>query len=64
MQQQAELIQKQAEEARRREEELTHRQNELFNAFMQRLPVPQGENRVGPAGEQVGPEVRVQPSQP
>ena len=49
------------EETRRREEELTHHQNELFEAFMQRLPVPQGENRVGPTIEQVGSEVRVQP---
>ena len=61
VQQQAELMQKQAEEARRREEELTRRQNELFEAFMQRFLVPQGENRASPAGEQVEPEVRVQP---
>ena len=31
---------------------------------MQRIPVPQGENRVGPVVEQMGPEVRVQPPQP
>ena len=31
---------------------------------MQRLSVPQGENRVGLMDEQVGPEVRVQPPQP
>ena len=31
---------------------------------MQRFPVPQGENRAGPAVEQMGPKVRVQPSQP
>ena len=30
---------------------------------MQRLPVPQGENRVGPKSEEVGPEVRVRPPQ-
>ena len=64
VQQQVELMQKQAKEARRREEELTRRQNELFVAFMQRFSVPQGENKAGPTGEQVGPEVRVQPPQP
>ena len=64
MQQQAELMQRQVEEARKREEELTRHQNQLFEAFMQRFPVPQGENRVGPAVEQVGLEVRVQPPQP
>ena len=57
-------MQKQAEEAIRGEEELTCRQNELFEAFIQRFSVPQGENRAGPAVEQVGPEVRVQPPQP
>ena len=31
---------------------------------MQRFPVPQGENRTGPAIEQMGPEIRVQPPQP
>ena len=31
---------------------------------MQRFPVPQGENRAGPAVEQMRPEVRVQPPQP
>ena len=31
---------------------------------MQRLPVPQGENRAGPTAEQMGPEVRVPPPQP
>ena len=31
---------------------------------MQRLPIPQGENRAGPMDEQVGPKVRVQPPQP
>ena len=56
-------MQKQAEEARRREEELTRCQNELFEAFMQRFPVPQGENKTSPTGEQIGPEVRVQPPQ-
>ena len=40
VQQQVELMQKQAEEARKREEELTHHQNQLFEAFMQRFPVP------------------------
>ena len=30
---------------------------------MQRFPVPQGENRAGPAVEQMGLEVRVQPLQ-
>ena len=64
VQEQAELMQKQAEEARRREEQLTRRQNELFEEFMKRFPVPQGENRAGPTGEQVGPNVRVQPPQP
>ena len=59
MQQQVELMQKQAVEARKREEELTCHQNDLFEVFMQRFLVPQGENRVGPTGEQVGPEVRV-----
>ena len=57
-------MQRQAEEARKREEELTCRQNQLFEAFMQRFPVPQGENRVGLIVEQVGLEVRVQPPQP
>ena len=57
-------MQKQAEEARKREEELSHRQNEMFEMFMQRFLVPQGENKAGPAVEQVGPEVRVQPPQP
>ena len=52
---------KQIEEARRREEELTRRQNELFEAFIQRIFVPQGENRASLMGEQVRPEVRVQP---
>ena len=63
VQQQAKIIQKQAEEARKRKEELTHDQNQLFEAFMQRFLVPQGENRAGPAIEQMGPEVRVQPPQ-
>ena len=36
-------------------------QNDLFEAFMQRFPVHQGEDRVGPAVEQVEPEVREQP---
>ena len=31
---------------------------------MQMLPIPQGKNRAGLTGEQVGPEVRVQPLQP
>ena len=52
-------MQKQAKEARRREEELTCHQNQLFEAFMQRFPVPQGKNRAGLAVEQIGPEVRV-----
>ena len=64
VQQQAEMIQKQAEEARNREEELTCRQNQLFEAFMQRFPVPQGENRAGLAVEQMRPEVRVPPPRP
>ena len=64
MQQQAELMQKQAEEARKREEELTRRQNHLFQAFIQRLPVPQGENKASPTAEQIGPKVRVQLPQP
>ena len=55
------MIQKQAEEARRREEELTHHQNQLFEAFMQRFLVPQGENRASLAVEQVGLQVREQP---
>ena len=62
--QQAEMIQKQADEARNREEELTCRQNQLFDVLMQRFPVPQGENRVVPAAEQMGLEVRVPPPQP
>ena len=57
-------MQKQAEEASKREEELTRRQNQLFEAFMQRFPVPQGENQASHAVEQVGPEVREQPPQP
>ena len=47
-------MQKQAKETRRSEEELTRCQNELYEAFIQRLLVPQGENRVGHVGEQVG----------
>ena len=46
-------MQKHAEEARSREEELTLRQNQLFEAFMQRCPVFQGEYRVGPTVEYV-----------
>ena len=61
VQQQVELMQKQAKEGRRREEELTRHKNELFEAFMQRFSVPQGENQAGSVGEQVGPKVRVQP---
>ena len=61
VQQQAELIQKHTKEARQREEELTHHQNQSFEAFMQRFPVPQDENRVGPTVEQVGLEIREQP---
>ena len=57
-------MQKQAEEARRREEDLTRHQNKLFEAFMQRFLIPLGENRAGPAVEQMGPEFRVQPPQP
>ena len=64
VQQQAEMIQKQAEEAKYREEELTRRQNQLFDTLMQRFPIPQGENRTGPAAERMGPEVRVSPPQP
>ena len=64
MQQQAEIIQKQAEEARNREDELTRPQNQLFEAFIQRFPVPQDENRASPIVEQMGSEVRVQPPQP
>ena len=52
-------MQKQAEDARRREEELTHCQNQLFEAFIQRFPVPLSENRVGPIVEKMGPEVMV-----
>ena len=59
VQQQAEIIQKQAEQARNREEELKRRQNQLFEAFIQRFPVPQGENRAGPVVERIGPEVKV-----
>ena len=62
--QQAELMQKHVEEARRREEELTRRQNDLFEVFMQRNLVRQGENRAGLVVEQVEPEVRAQPLQP
>ena len=64
MQQQAEMIPKQAEEARNKEEKLTRRQNQLFEAFMQRFPVSQGENRASSAVEQMRLEVRVQPPQP
>ena len=39
VQQQAELMQKHVEEARIREE-LTRRHNQLFEAFIQRIPVP------------------------
>ena len=62
--QQAELIQKQAEETRKREEERTHCQNNLFKVLMQRFLVQQGEDRAGPAVEQVGLEVGAQPPQP
>ena len=62
--QQAELIQKQAEETRKIEEELTRCQNDLFEALIQRFLVRQGEDRAGPAIEQVGPEVKAQPPQP
>ena len=64
LQQQAKIIQKQAGEARNREEELIRRQNQLFEAFMQRFPVPQEKNRAGPTVEQMGLEVRVPPPQP
>ena len=40
------------------------RQNQLFEALIQSFPVPQDENRAGPAVEEMGPEVRVQPPQP
>ena len=53
VQQQAELMQRQAEGARKKEEELARRQNQLFEAFMQRFPVPQGGNRPGPVVEYV-----------
>ena len=53
VQQQAELMQKQAEEAREREEELARRQNQLFEAFIQRFPVPQDGNRPSPTVEYV-----------
>ena len=53
VQQQAKLRQRQAEEARKREEELAGRQNQLFEAFMQRFPIPQGGNRPGPMVEYV-----------
>ena len=62
--QQVELVQRQAEEAKKREKELTRDQNQLFEAFIQRFPVPQGENVAGPTVEPVGPEIRVQPPQP
>ena len=55
-------MQRQAEEARKIEEELTRHQNQLFEAFMQRFPIAQGENKAGPTVKQVGLEVRVQPS--
>ena len=58
MQQQAGLIQKQVEDARRREEELVRHQNEMLKAFMQRIPVGQDENRVGPVVEQPMLEVK------
>ena len=61
VQQQVELMQRQAEEARRREDELTCHQNDLFEAFIQRFLVCQGEDREGPMVEQVEPEVRAQP---
>ena len=51
VQQQAELMHKQAKEAKEREEELAHRQNQLFEAFVQRFPVPQCGNRPGPVVE-------------
>ena len=63
VQQQAELMQKQAEETRRKKEEFTRRQNDLFEAFIQRFLVRQGEDRAGPTVEQVEPEVRAQPQQ-
>ena len=53
VQQQAKLIQKQAEEAREREEELARLQNQLFEVFMQRFPIPNGGNRLGPVVEYV-----------
>ena len=56
------MIQKQAEKARRRG--TNPPSNQLFDAFMQRFPVPQGEHRVGLAAEQMRPEVRVPPPQP
>ena len=61
VQQQAELMQTWVEEARKGEEELTHHQNDLFEAFMLRFLVHQGEDRAVPQVEQVEPEVRAQP---
>ena len=58
------VLQKQAEEAKKREEELTCHHNQLFEAFIRRFSVPQGENRVGPSIEQVGPKIREQHPQP
>ena len=53
IQQQAELMQKQVGEAKEREEELAHCQNQLFEVFVQRFPIPQGGNRLGPIVEYV-----------
>ena len=36
----------------------------MFEAFIQRFPVLQGEDKAGPTVEQVEPEVRAQPPQP
>ena len=58
------LIQKQAKKARKKEEELTRHQINLFEAFMQRFSVYQGDDKVGPAVEQVELEVMAQPPQP
>ena len=44
---------KQIKEAREREDERTHHQNQLFEAFMQKFPVPQGGNTPGPVVEYV-----------
>ena len=49
---------KQVKEARRREAKLTCHQNDLFEEFMQRFLVHQGEDTTGHVVEQGEPEVR------